>query len=408
MEPRVHSPRMRVETPELSLTERERFMLATLLNDSSVRARRRARVVLDLADGKDPKTIARELNTRPVGIHRITHSFQERRLESFSAAALRRALSPRSQKPPLSGRSSMREAARHTLERQFSKLKHTEPGVRAADDVEAVHDMRVACRRMNSALRLFRDDIPKKRVKKLRPVLEQLRDALGATRDLDVMTGDLEKYRATVPEEDNAQLHHVAEAWRAERAVHQIELVELLDSTEYQTWGKRMGAFLEGDDKDGSARVADAVPALLWTQYGSVRAYETGLDTATLEELHALRIGVKRLRYTLEFFQDVFRLPDGTAGNADLLIEPLVALQDRLGSIQDCVVAGTALTDFIAKQAERARQAGETTSDFQAIAAYHAHLHSRITELRGGLRERWEPLVRADYRHYLADFAALL
>lgn len=383
-------------------------MLDALLNDASARARRRARVVLDWADGKDPKTIAHTLNTRRVRIHHITHSFQEKRLDSFSAAARRRASSPPPKKPLLSGQSSMREAARHTLEHQFSKLKHVEPGVRAGEDTEAVHDMRVACRRMNSALRLFKDDLPKKRVKKLRPVLEQLRDALGATRDLDVMSADLEKYRATASEEDNTQLEHVAEAWRADRAVHQIALVELLDSADYQTWCKRMDAFLEGNDKDGSPRVAEALPALLWTQYGSVRAYETGLENATLEELHTLRIAVKRLRYTLEFFRDIFVGTDGSGGNVDALIEPLVALQDQLGSIQDCVVAGAALTDFIATEADRARQAGETTSDFQAIAAYHAHLHQRITDLRAQLRERWEPLVQAGYRHQLADVTALL
>src|SRR5437867_10258027 len=108
----------------------------------------------------------------------------------------------------------MRAAARHILDRQFSKLKHIESAVRAADDIEAVHDMRVACRRMNSALRLFKNYLPSKRVKKLRPVLEDLRDTLGATRDLDVLQQDLETYRAGTPEQDYAQLQCLAEAWR--------------------------------------------------------------------------------------------------------------------------------------------------------------------------------------------------
>lgn len=402
-----------MEPPELSLTERERSTLDALLTDASVRARRRARILLDLADCKDHTSIARELRTRHAQVHRVAFSFLEKNLDSFSSAALRRVSNHSKKKPTetdlsLTAQSSMRAAARHVLDRQFSKLKHTEAAVRAAEDIEAVHDMRVACRRMNSAVRLFAEYLPKKRIKRLRPVLGELRDTLGATRDLDVLQQELETYRASAPEEDSAQLQRVAEAWRAERAMHQVELVELLDSADYQTWSKRMEALLEADNTDTSPRIAEDVPGMLWAQFGTVRGYEGRLDNATLEELHALRIEVKRLRYALEFFRDVFHLTDGTHEVPDMLIETLVALQDHLGSIQDSVVAGKALTDLIATEADRAKQAGETAPEFQAIAAYHAHLHLRIVELRDQLAERWKPLVQPEYRHHLADVTASL
>ena len=296
----------------------------------------------------------------------------------------------------------MHAAARQILAHQFSKLERVESDVRAANDVEAVHDMRVACRRINSAFRLFKAYLPNKRVKKLRGVMEQLRDTLGAARNLDVLSADLETYTANKPEAERAQLQWIRDEWTRERAQQQHALRDLLDSAAFQTWRERMEKFLDKDDADSSARVADVLPALLWKQYGAVRAYETRLNQATLEELHALRIDIKRLRYTLEFFADAF------GDKPTQLIEPLIALQDQLGLMQDAVVAGQALTDFIVTQARTAQEQGAPLADFQAIAAYHAHLQNRITELRAQLPERCLIITNTAYRELLAQTAARL
>lgn len=382
-------------------------MLHALLADSSSRARRRARIVLDWADGKEKLEIARALNSRHPHIHRVTIAFQEKRLASFSAAALRRAATPSPQKnareiPPLTAQSSMRAAARKILAHQFSKLERVESDVRAANDVEAVHDMRVACRRINSAFRLFKAYLPNKRVKKLRGVMEQLRDTLGAARNLDVLGADLETYATNASDVERAQLNSVLAAWRDERASEQTKLLELLDSADFAKWRERREKFLAENDADASPRVADVLPTLLWKQYGAVRAYETRLNQATLEELHALRIDIKRLRYTLEFFAEAF------GDKPTEMLEPLVALQDQLGLMQDAVVAGQALTDFIVTQASDAQENNTPLADFQAIAAYHAHLQNRIQELRAQLPERCSMVTDASYRQVLAQATAQL
>src|SRR5262245_48082602 len=56
-----------------------------------------------------------------------------------------------------------------------------------AGDVESVHDMRVAVRRLRVALSNFAVCAPKEVRKRLRSILENLADALGGVRDLDVM-----------------------------------------------------------------------------------------------------------------------------------------------------------------------------------------------------------------------------
>lgn len=57
------------------------------------------------------------------------------------------------------------------------------------------------------------------------------------------------------------------------------------------------------------------------------------MPTATSEQLHALRIAGKHLRYTLELFE----APLG--GEAEQLLEPVRALQEQLGQIHDADVA---------------------------------------------------------------------
>lgn len=308
-------------------------------------------------------------------------------------------------RPPLAANDSMSHAARQILATQFEKLQSYETAIRADDNEDAIHDMRVACRRLNSAFRLFRAYMPKKVVNKLHPMIEPLRDLLGEIRNLDVLDANLKEYRAGVAAEEDEMLKAVSDAWRNQRSARQDDLVELLESAPYANWVRRFEHFVLEQDKGAGERNADVVPGLIWKEYGAVRAYEPRVAVASLEELHALRIDIKRLRYTLEFFRDaIFESSESSDG----LIEPLVALQDYLGNMHDAVVAGEELTGFIADYAQRARQRGEVSPEFQALAAYHVHLQSRIVSLRAQLPEHWEIVLRVEYRRELAEATANL
>jgi len=322
------------------------------------------------------------------------------------------AAQPAPVKLALAADETVAQAARVILAVQFEKLRSFEGAVRDEDDIDAIHDMRVASRRMASAVRLFRKYLPAKKVKKLRPTLEEVRDLLGAVRNLDVLRANLEDYCKGVSAGESAGLDAVSNAWRDARDAKQRELVKLLDSVDYEDWVARMDAFLKEKDKGDAPRVSDVVPALIWKQYGTVRAYDARLKITSLEELHALRIDIKRLRYTLEFFREVlFPKQDSGEANgskASAVIEPLVALQDHLGTLQDAVVAGQALTDFITEQAQEAKKRGEIAGEFQAVAMYHAHLQERIRALREELPAHWEIILLPQYREDLARATAAL
>lgn len=402
-----------METQESLLFEQERFILNALRNDSSARAQRRARIILAWADGQDNKTIARELHSRPGRVRRVIAAFQAQRLDIFSAASRKRVPPlPRTTferaKSSAMAQLSMHAAAQQVLSHQYSKLKNTEQAVRAGDDVEAVHDMRVAARRMNSAFRLFKKYLPKKRVRKLLPPLEQLRDVLGAARNLDVLSANLQRYRNETGTPQDAELETLSEYWRSDRLGQQNWLVQLLDSPDYADWCARMEAFCEDKASDSSPRVAEVLPAMLWQQYGAVRAYELQIEHASLQELHALRIALKHLRYSLEFFREAFEASPAETDKTAALIKPIIVLQDQLGLMQDAVVAGRSLTDFLGAQAEDAKIQGRALPEFQALAAYYAHVHSQIAELRARLPEPWAVVTDAAYRAVFASATAAL
>jgi CHAD domain-containing protein len=79
-------------------------------------------------------------------------------------------------------------------------------GVLDLDDVERVHDMRVATRRLRAALEIFGPCFPHKRWRKALKRVKALADALGERRDLDVEIELLEGLAGDVASEDREAL----------------------------------------------------------------------------------------------------------------------------------------------------------------------------------------------------------
>lgn len=293
---------------------------------------------------------------------------------------------------------------RYILAQQFKKLRALEDAART-QDLEAVHDMRVACRRVNSAFRFGRAYLPRKRVEPLLPVLENLRDTLGAARNLDVLTVALAEYRAHAPEA--AALERLAAAWVEQRAHAQRALEQLLDGDAYADWRAQMDAFLEESTAETTQRVADEIPARLWRQYGKVRAYETRLADAALPLLHALRIEVKRLRYALEFFREPLTAPGDANPKPQDLIDALIALQDLLGEMQDAVVGEQFVTQYLIARVE-----GETNAvdaaEFHALTRYQHFLRAQVETRRVQAPQYYAALVAPWFREALGALTARL
>lgn len=294
------------------------------------------------------------------------------------------------------------KAGRKIIAAQFAKVQSLEDAVRSTDNVSAVHDMRVATRRMRSAFRLFSRYYPNKSTRRIRKPVRDLARLLGEVRDLDVMIENLRTFASTLTIEKQRALDPLLADWQARRAQAHRGLVEFLDSAEYDEWLDRLQDFTETKGPSKGPRVADVVPGLIWKRYGKVRQYERLVKSIDLATLHRLRIQGKRLRYALEFFSE------STGGKGTILLEPLVALQDYLGELHDADMATQLVGEFVEARARRAERQGLAADYLEAVAGYLAYLRSRILELQAGFDDRWHVITKPAFRQGLADAVAEL
>jgi CHAD domain-containing protein len=306
----------------------------------------------------------------------------------------------------------MSEAGRKTLWFHFLRMLKHEPGTRAGEDIEELHDMRVATRRMRAAIRVFGDFFEPEAIKPFNRGIRRVTRTLGPVRDLDVFEEKARRYLETLPEASRGGLDPLLEAWHAERVAAREKMLAFLDSERYRKFKQDFSEFLQTEGA-GARPVSQGVPApyqvrhvaprLIYTRYETVRAYETVLEDAQIETLHALRIDCKYLRYTLEFLREVLG-PEGAA-----VIEEVKAMQDHLGDLNDAEVAIGLLSEFLrdwdaSQSAVPLSQRRSAEGVVTYMAARHAEKHRLLTTFP----EAWARLNREEVRRWLALAVAAL
>ena len=128
---------------------------------------------------------------------------------------------------------TLAEAGRKVLRMHLARMLANEAGTRSGEDIEDLHRMRVATRRMRAAWRVFegayRPRVARRYVRELRGVAS----ALGEVRDLDVLMEGLDAYVASLPETGGEALAPLRTAWRDDRERARRRLISLLDSRSY-------------------------------------------------------------------------------------------------------------------------------------------------------------------------------
>jgi inorganic triphosphatase YgiF len=219
------------------------------------------------------------------------------------------------------------------------------PGVLASDDIEYVHQARVALRRLRAALRLTRkacvlpDD--------LLDGLRTLADALGPARDWDVLCDE------TLPA--IAPHYPDSEAWQRGMQALQAHRAEVRAAMRAALMRARPGAWLlalqrwllqQGwRDAPDAQRIVQVSPLKKWARRALQKGHRPiargARDFGQLHaaQRHALRIAIKRQRYAAEFFQTLF----GGHRQARYLAV-LRDAQDSLGRANDAHIAWGLLT----------------------------------------------------------------
>lgn len=113
---------------------------------------------------------------------------------------------------------SFSQAAARVLKVRSKEVFAHSDGVLDLGDVERVHDMRVATRRLRAALEVFEPCFPRKRRRKVLKKVKALADALGERRDADVEIAALEGLLDEAAEADRSALRALIEDLRVRQA----------------------------------------------------------------------------------------------------------------------------------------------------------------------------------------------
>jgi len=301
---------------------------------------------------------------------------------------------------------SMRKAGVKSLRFHYARLLKSESGTRKGKNIESLHRMRVATRRLRSILKSFGPHLPKKEVSTLSRELKEATRLLGRVRDFDVLLNHLRSYLRSLPKPGRKHLDPLRKSWEEPRDKARKELMAYFDGKRYKALNRACERLIErgsSSEKTTGRKgpspvklVRHAVPRLLWKKYENVRCYETVLEGAAVDVYHQLRIECKRFRYTLELFWDVL----GETGEG--LVEIVTAAQEHLGQLQDADVAIGFIEALLKRQSPKASGKPLSAESRDAIRGYLCERKAKQEHQIQTFPGVWSRLVESRFAEELA------
>jgi CHAD domain-containing protein len=287
---------------------------------------------------------------------------------------------------PVSERSSVGDAIRGALGASVLRLIRNDSGVRLGSDPEAVHQARVATRRLRSDLQTFRSLLDRPWVDELRGDLSELADELGSVRDADVLLERLVESAKQLDDSDGAA--RVLDVLRAARQRDHDRLIATMETTAYARLLDRLVA--AAVQPSFSAAESDPAPEVLPPRARSAwrrvkRRVRALPDQPSDDQLHEIRIAAKRARYAAEAVAP-------TAGpDAEHFAQAMADLQTHLGDLHDAVVAADWLR----------RHTGSDPRDSLAAGELIGMQLQRAAELRNTWPQAWYAASRKSLRRWM-------
>ena len=273
---------------------------------------------------------------------------------------------------------------------RFGELYHFRAAALDWSDPEGVHSMRVASRRLRSALRDFTPYLHKRRLSSVLKSLRDIADALGEVRDQDVAVMALEKLQTHTPDEVSPALKQFIEARTKIRDQAREELVTMLAEDQLKQLEL---SFTEAVDEAtiGGTRTQSPLPisfgkmsrAIILDRLKELEKLSNGLFRPfEVETLHEMRIAAKRLRYAIELFQQCWGRSIATYAKR------AAQMQTALGDVHDCDV----WIESFGNESNKARKQKQN-ENLQAFVWLLSHfIKLRTKHLRKALNlwRKWE------------------
>ncbi|MEQ8354603.1 MAG: CHAD domain-containing protein [Kiloniellaceae bacterium] len=309
----------------------------------------------------------------------------------YALATGRRATWHRAAAMKLSGKMGIDDALAAILD---SCLRHWSANELAAlngSDSEGVHQLRIGLRRFHSALATFGPLLPPGQLAWLRAEAKWILGCLGPARDWNVFQTELlAPLEANRPDDpDFAVLRRAAQD---HQAVAYSQVREALSAPRYTRFLLQFGGWLadrgwRSAELTGRQKTALDRPLLklataqLNKRHRQVSKLGKGFKKLSVAERHELRIAVKKLRYTTEFFRGLY-----PAKRAKPYLAALRGLQESLGHLNDVAVAEHLLAELTSGV-----ELGKTAAQHQRAAGKVIGWYDRaLLDFEPELRHTWK------------------
>ena len=240
-----------------------------------------------------------------------------------------------------------------------------------------IHQARVALRRLRAAFSVFRPAVDNPEVRALSAEAKWLAGECGPARDLHVFLTESVTDVPPVVKRVGARL----------AASHLERARAALGSARYEAFAQRLGAFAAeptSTEIPGEVRLDEFGRHVLDSRHAKVVRRGRLLDKLSEEQLHRLRIGIKKLRYAATYLSPAFASPA-----AKPYIEATVRLQGALGALNDRATAARMLADI----ATASRPSEDTALPIKVLARQAASGEKRR---RRKLERAWKEFRKVE------------
>lgn len=227
---------------------------------------------------------------------------------------------------------SITDLVSQILKINLQKLKKHEADYLTNFNPEAIHDMRVATRRLRTAIKTFKGILPGK-AKKIQADLNKLAQMLGKKRDLDVFT----QFILT-------SLNDKSSAFQKISRQNNKSLKQILSMFKSKYYENLIGSLEELKADNCNKNTINVSRTRIQNELSKVLKIASSIDSTVDDKtLHKLRISMKKLRYVSEFFEPIF---SKYICSLSSFIEKTKKIQDILGDHQDAINGISMLTRY--------------------------------------------------------------
>ncbi|MBI3360812.1 MAG: CHAD domain-containing protein [Chloroflexi bacterium] len=247
---------------------------------------------------------------------------------------------------PIGPETPMSDLARRALAVNLLSWQSNESGS-VDGDPTALKAVRLAARRLRAALILFGDYFKKKPVTRLQGELRRVENLLSPVRDIEVILADARAYQAE-RSKDNAAAEEmpVIAAWDKERQRLLAEAKAWLGGPRAADLQTDLTNFITAPPVRQDEPLHTGAALVLRTVLSELEEREAAVARDKPKTYHRLRLAIKRVRYTLEFYSAAL------GPLSEEMIADLVRLQARLGALSDGRILQKRLAEFLDSWAE--------------------------------------------------------